>query len=420
MALINPCIPGSTIKNTGVECSDKMLATYMLVMMPQAAFWTGFDELDFTGYTETMTHAPLATRWWPLFGRNAKINGITDSPESDVIEKMDDGSSDFIRNGMYNRTFLTTKGGDCFAKALAAMDHNYAFVEIDAEGKVKRMVNADGTFSGFPVNLAYAPTPELANLKTTFKNKFNLDFSPIDYIQHGSIVKGDATEDILSVRGLFDTEVYQVAVPASSGGTAATGGYTVVKGATNDTIIPKVSGVAISASVLQTSSESTDTLLAAKIVAAINAATTTNGGYSAANTAGAITITAPVGLGASINTVQATATIVGTITTTTPVAFSGGATGTSILKVGVKTICGETDLIALYGVALVVAGNFVVTNAAGTVITISLAAITGGVAFLTIPRVNGVYTVSLAAPSVLKSAGIEGYEGTVAASTTIV
>lgn len=207
MALINPCTAGNAIKNTGVECSDAMLATYAIIMMPKSAFWEEADEADFTTYVNSKLHATSASRWYWLFGRAAKINGITDSPEGDVIETMEDGSKAFIRNGMFSRTFMTTKGGDCFAKALQSMPHDYAFIEIDLEGKVKRMVNADGTFSGFPVNVAYAPTPELANLKTTFKNKFSLDFSPIDYINNGDVVKGDATEDILSLKGLIDTQV---------------------------------------------------------------------------------------------------------------------------------------------------------------------------------------------------------------------
>ena len=312
MALINPCIPGSTIKNTGSECSDAMLATYMLIMVPEAATWTATDELDFTAKVQTMVHAPAATRWWPLFGRNAKINGITDSPEGDVVETMEDGSKAFIRNGMFNRTFLTTKGGDCFAKALQAMDKHYAFIEIDAEGKVKRLVNADGTFSGIPVNVAFAPTPELANLKTTFKNKFTLDFSPIDYINNAGIVKGDATEDILSIRGLFDSRV-----------DAGSGTHSTTK-----------------------------------------------------------------------------------------------------IYLDVSTICGETDLVALYtGTGAGTIGqisNFVVTAAAGTPITPSAVAIVAGEVELTGVFTTGTnITVALAAPSVLKTNGLEGYEGTVSATVPI-
>jgi len=204
---------------------------------------------------------------------------------------------------------MTTKGGDCFAKALQSIPHDYAFVEIDMEGKVKRMENTDGTFSGFPVNVAFAPTPELANLKTTFKNKFMLDFSPVDYINNGDVVKGDSTEDILSLKGLLDTKV--------------------------------VDSSAISNS-------------------------------------------------------------------------------TTKVYVDVKTVCAETDLVALYTTTLAVLGNFVLTNANGTTNTPSGIAISSGRIEFTGTFSTGTnITVALAAASVLKAAGIVGYEGTVVATCPI-
>lgn len=263
MAMINPCLAGLTIKNTGVECSEAMLATYAIVMMPKSAFWDSSDEADFTGYLNDRLHDVAGSRWYWLFGRAAKVNGITDSPEADVYETMEDGSKSFIRNGMFNRTFMTTKGGDCFAKALQSIPHDYAFIEIDAEGKVKRLENTDGTFSGFPVNVAAAPTPELANFTKGFKNKFTLDFSPADYVNNGSIVKGDSTEDILSLKGLLDTDVLQGAGTNSTtkiyvkvrtecaqtdlvalyGATLAAVGNFVVKNGNNSTNTPSAAAV---------------------------------------------------------------------------------------------------------------------------------------------------------------------------------
>lgn len=110
-------------------------------------------------------------------------------------------------------------------------------------------------------------------------------------------------------------------------GTRASGTETItVIGADGDTIDPKVNAVTlVAAPVAKTSSESTVTLLAAKIAAAITAAVGSNGGYTATNTAGAITILGPLVLGATLNTITPTATIVGTITAT-HAAFSGGVT----------------------------------------------------------------------------------------------
>jgi hypothetical protein len=91
-----------------------------------------------------------------------------------------------------------------------------------------------------------------------------------------------------------------------------------------------------------------------------------------------------------------------------------GASSTTKLKIGVQTICGETDLVALLGAPLAVVGNFVVTKTSdGTSPAVTAAAIVGGHIELTGTFVTATdYTVALAAPSVLLAAGIIGYEGT--------
>lgn len=420
MALINPCNIAANPRNTGSECSDALKATAMLLMVPKNATWTATDLLDFTTFVNTKIHAAAASRWFPIFGNSAPVRGITEANENDVIETLEDGSVKFIRYGMYNRNFITTEGGLCLAEALMGMGNNYAFIEVDITGQVAMMKNADGTYSGFPVNLAYAPAPMLANLKTSYKNQFYLSFSPNNYIKKGKVFGSDSTEDILSLRGLYDVNTYPTTTPSytSSGGTAASNaGYLVAKGATNDTIDVKVSGNSISGGpITQTSSETTDGALATKIITAINALVASNGGFTATGPAnptgpsGTIRMTAPIGLGATINAVTPTADIVGTIATSSATAFSGGGTGTAVLKVGVKTTCGETDLLALYPTILNTYNRYSVSNAAGTNIPISAGTLSGSTMSLSIPFVNGTYHVNLISPALLKALGIEGYE----------
>ncbi len=304
----NPCGVAANIQNTGSECTNPMLATGMLVMMPKDDKWEDADMEDFTGYINTKIHAAAGSRWYPIFGNAAPVRQINDGNESDVLETLEDGSVQFIRYGMYNRTFLTTDGGLALAKALMGMKRDYAFIEVDITGKVAKMKNSDGTYSGFPVNLAYAPAPILANLKSSYKNQFMISFSPNNYIKKGVIFTPDTDEDVLSLRGLYDTKV----------------------------------------------------------------------------TAGS------------------------------------GTHSTTNIFVDVATIVGGSDLVARYGATLAVVSNFVVKAANGSTITPSAAAVIGGEV-----RLTGVYTaatnitVSLAAPSVLKTAGIEGYEGTVSATVPI-
>lgn len=99
-----------------------------------------------------------------------------------------------------------------------------------------------------------------------------------------------------------------------------------------------------------------------------------------------------------------------------------GSSTTTKLKIGVKTVCGLTDLVASsVGTALAAIGNFVVKlKSTGAVQTITAAGIVSGHIELTGTFTSAaVYTVELAAPSVLHANSVSGYEGTVSVDITI-
>lgn len=211
MSLVNPCSVAANGQNTGSECNSNLKATAMVFLVPKGL---KIPKSTFTGtgaattYFQSKIHAPKSSRIYVLFGNSAPIRSITDNKENDVIETLDDGSMQFIRFGMYNRTYVTTEGGLCLAQHLMSfIGSNYSFMDVDIIGQIQMMLNADNTFSGFPMNLGYPPTPELANLKTSYKNQYMVSFSPNTYIKKGYILSSDATEDILSLRGLIDTDV---------------------------------------------------------------------------------------------------------------------------------------------------------------------------------------------------------------------
>lgn len=221
MSLVNPCNISAAVSNTGVECSDSMKAAIGIIMVPKA--WK--DTLanittagGFTAYATAKCHAAPGLRWYPIGGQSAPFRNITESNETDVIETLEDGSAQFVRYGKYNRTFVMTDGGLCLASHLMAAfrSNNYSFIEIDITGQVAFMDNGDGTFSGFPTNLAYAPASMLATLKTVYKNQFMLSFSPETYIVKGKIFSGDTTEDIISISGLIDSFVQKDATATQS------------------------------------------------------------------------------------------------------------------------------------------------------------------------------------------------------------
>jgi hypothetical protein len=409
-AVVKACNKALTIKNTGTQCHDQMGPSAMLVAVPPGTKWTDADHLDFTTYMAGKINSTKADRWYPFFGPSVPIRKINNGKEADVIATMEDGTQIFIRYGVLNRAFSTTEGGICFAQALQSLNKaGYDILELDSAAQILERKNDDGTWSALRTTFMYSPSPDLPDFKNPGYTNFAVSIKPEEYLGHGVILQADPS--ILDLVGLLDVEIYQNGAVTNSGSTRATATDTIVKGATNDTVDIKVAGVSLAgAPVLQTAGENTDTLLAVKIAAAITANVANNGGYTATNAAGVLTISAAAGKGATANGLTLTATITGTITATPGGAFAGGVTGTAILKVGIRTECAETDLIAKYGVTLVNTTLIKVTNSAGAAVTVSLAAIVSGVANLTIPYLADTYTVDGAAADVLFADNIEGYE----------
>lgn len=410
-ALISACQKGLSIRNTRSECNDSMGPTARLIAVPPGATWQKSDMANFTAYVNTQLHAPLGERWYVLFGPEVPIRRITNNKESDVIFTADDGTQIFIRYGVLNRAFGTTEGGLCFAQAIQSLNKSgYSFIEVDNATQVMMRKNSDGSYSAVKTTFVYSPSIDLADFKNPAFTNFQISIKPEEYVGNGVIFQADDSS-LMDLVSLLDVSVIQDGAPTTTGATRATATDTIVIGATGDSIDIKTGGVSLAgAPVVQTVTESSATLLAAKIAAAITANATVNGGYTAVNAVGVLTISAPADKGAAANTTTLTATIVGAITATPGGAFAGGVTGTAILKVDIQTSCGQTDLIAEFGTNLVTAALMTVANSAGAPITPSLVAIVGGVAQLTIPYLADTYTIGLASATALLAAGIDGYE----------
>ena len=270
--LVKPCSISTKPKNTGVDCQAKMGPTAMLILVPSSATWTATDELTFLTYCQTKMHAAPPARWYPILGKNAPIGSIEEGKEADVLQTFDDGATAFVRSGMYARTFMTYKGGLAYGQALHSFNglNDWAFIEVARSGSnvnVLRMVNADGTFSGVPLNLAYAPTPKLANLKEVYENSFYINFSPDYYIGSGEIMT--TSDDLLgSLTGLKDVEV----ADAGSSTTTKLRIYVRAKGTPVD-LVTLYNGLAAVGNFIVTSAAGTVTTVASAAVVAASGST---------------------------------------------------------------------------------------------------------------------------------------------------
>lgn len=407
-AIIKACLVGNSLKNTGKECDTSMVATAMLIAVPPTLEITDADLEDPLAWILPLMHADKQHRVYPFFGLKAPINVVTNNAESDILVTLDDGTQVFLRYGIYNRIFETIAGGLCYAQSLQGLNKSgYNIIEIDQQGQVLLCKNPNGTKRGLNSSFMYAPSPIMADFKNTpYKNRFQYSFSPVELVQNGEIFTGGGS--LLQLMGLIDSQIIDAGGSSvTSAGASSTSAMTIAKGATGDTIDIKVSGVSITGGpVTQTSSETTDALLAAKVNAAINAATGTNGGFTDTVAGAIVTVTAPVGP----LTVTPIGTVVGTISFS-PVAFAGGSDPVGHLNIGVITECAEADLLSQFPALGTNIANFVITEPSGNVITPSSMSIVGGKGKIIGPFSSGIaYNIVGAAPSVWYRNDISGYD----------
>lgn len=143
-------------------------------------------------------------------------------------------------------------------------------------------------------------------------------FDPDDY----NFTQGAAINGVAQSYSAITRRAGAVGTP----GVAATGTVTITAVGADGNVIAVWFNHLLLGTFTKTAAETTVTLLAAALSAAINARTSITG-FSSSPAVGVLTITAPVSYGAAINTMLMLVDDQGTITATT-VAFSGGTTGT--------------------------------------------------------------------------------------------
>lgn len=213
MAIKKACFVKTSVKNTGKECDTSMVATAMLIAIKRGHKITDADLANPVPWMNLLIHQRIA---FPLFGQQAPIREIQNSAEGDITVTLDDGLKVFLRYGLYNRGFATTSGGLCYAQALQSLNKSgYDIIEVDQTGQMLLRRNSDGTYGGLITDFMYAPSPILADFKSTpYKNRFEYTFSPIELVNNGVIFNG-ATE-LLSMMGLVDAVPFTTLISTPS------------------------------------------------------------------------------------------------------------------------------------------------------------------------------------------------------------
>ena len=261
--------------------------------------------------------------------RDFKIN-----KETNTEVKLADGYSQVVREGLPGYTLDIVSDVYLTHQLRKLNNKRIKYLVVDGNNLCGGTIDANGNFVG-----------RRGKLFTD-----GLDFHGFDKVDGQTMVTvtaEDAAESydndkyvqldktpMLLFSALKDIYLYEKATATTGVGAAATATYTVTNVGTNgDTIDILVSGNSITSGPYnKVAADSSVTLLAAKLVIAINFDTLTTG-FSATSVAGVITITAPVGT--SFNAVTPVAVIVGTIAGTAT-AFSGGSVGGTTLKVSGK------------------------------------------------------------------------------------
>lgn len=257
------------------------------------------------------------------------VHEPTNKKEANTEVKLQDGFTEVTREGLpawdlkirtdlYQVTQLR-KGNNRRTRYAFVDDKMQLLATFNSDGEV---VGRDGKFFTDGIDATtYDKVKGECNVAVQAENAYQTFNLP-------AVIQLSAAPPFLFA-SLKDIQLYEKASPtpvALVAGSQATATMTITGiGSNADTINVTVNSEnLVITPVAKTSSETTATLLAAKVKDSINAYTSTNGGYTATNTGAVITITAPLSLGDSLNgTTAPVAVIVGGITET-DTSFTGG------------------------------------------------------------------------------------------------
>jgi hypothetical protein len=208
MAHIEACETSTSLKNPGGGC-DKMLGPSKgLLAGPTDLVIPADPSPDFVGWIKQQIHAAPGSRVYIIANFLLPLFNMIVNPSQRVTETSDyTGEIIDIRGGTENRTYKTTKGGLCLAKAWASFRNSgLGFMDIDGSGLHVLAKQSDGTKRFLAaLNLGGAGI-DVASGNTVFKNNFSLSYDPDQYII-GTVYEGGL--GILSLKNLEDVDVVE-------------------------------------------------------------------------------------------------------------------------------------------------------------------------------------------------------------------
>lgn len=204
-ALQEACEVTSSQKNTGGGCDDVLGPSTMIFAGPPGTVIPS-TETDIVSWIKEKIHADASARIYPFFGNARPLWTVTDNVGEDVTETSDyTGEVAFIRPGVVNREYQTTKGGLCFADAIISFRNSGKyFFEVDKDGKYILKKNSDGSYSLIPTLNLGGKSPIQATGTTQYKNRFGLSFDG-DAYRGAKVFKNGL--GLLDLKGLEDVDV---------------------------------------------------------------------------------------------------------------------------------------------------------------------------------------------------------------------
>lgn len=201
--LLNPCVGGGTVENTGVECGKSISIPAGIIIVPPTAKWTKADMTDPLAFFQSKIHAAKGARFYPVF---ADLKNIEVAEGSDQTETYADGTTKLLNLGGFTITLTFADGGECLAKKLLSFNKKgYRFIIVDNLNQFKVRKNADGTYSGLKATDLYGTRPELATFAASYKNKVVMNITLEEYITNASIFQTDV--DLSDLMGLLDVDI---------------------------------------------------------------------------------------------------------------------------------------------------------------------------------------------------------------------